>query len=57
MIAARSPAGRVHGPAGRAKSHAASGGTAAAPLWRKPETLTQISDHTAQDNKTRKQNL
>lgn len=53
MIAARSPGGRVRGPTGRVKSHAASEGTSAAPLWRKPEILTQISDHSSRN----KQNL
>lgn len=44
MIAARNPAGRVHGPTDREKNHAAFEGTSAAPLLRKPEILTQISD-------------
>lgn len=40
MIATHNPAGRVHGPTGREKSHAASEGTSAAPPLRKPEIGT-----------------
>lgn len=45
MIAARNPAGRVHGLASQGKSHAASEGTSAAPPLRKPEILELFSDN------------
>lgn len=45
MAAARSPAGRVLGPAERATTPSASAGISSAPLWRKPEFVSENKKH------------